>query len=85
MVSNASNLSEQETKIIVRMVTALLDARPSDPIPCMYSFLKQVQSGIKKPKVITVNEVNTIINLRRHVVKGVNHPTHMFILGNQRK
>ena len=67
MVSNASNLSEQETKIIVRMVTALLDARPSDPIPCMYSFLKQVQNGVKKPKVISVNEVNTIINLRKEV------------------
>jgi hypothetical protein len=63
----ASSLTDTETKIIVRMVTALLDARPSDPVPCMYSFLKQIQQGVKKPKVISTNEVSQIINLRKQV------------------
>jgi hypothetical protein len=48
-------------------VTELLNARPSDPVPCMYSFLKQKQQGVKRPKVISTNEVQEIINLRKQV------------------
>ena len=37
---------EEDRALIVALVKQLLYERPSDPVPFMYSYLKQVSEGV---------------------------------------
>lgn len=54
---------------MVKMVSTLLSAKPSDPVPHIYSFLKEAQKGIplKDIKPITENELNEQRNLKKKI------------------
>ena len=43
----------------------LLSEKPSDPIPFMYSYLKQVSEGVDAPITPKNNEVAEMKNLRK--------------------
>ena len=54
---------------MVKLVTSLLNSKPQDPIPHIYSFLKEMDKGVKPTdaKPITVNEINEVKNLKKKV------------------
>ena len=49
------------------MVMSFRANEPRDPIPHIYSFLKEVQKGVdsKEVKAITENELNELLNLKK--------------------
>ena len=47
------------------MIKQLLILKPSDPIPFIYSFLKQKQAGVENPEMPTNVAVAEIKNLRK--------------------
>lgn len=51
------------------MVVSLLANKPNDPVPHIYSFLKEVQKGVdsKEVKAINENELNELKNLNKKV------------------
>ena len=51
--------------MIVKLVKQLLQDRPSDVVPFMYSFLKQINEGIEDPVMPTNLQVAEIKNLRK--------------------
>ena len=42
-------VKEDDRLVIVNLVKQLLHEKPSDPIPFMYSYLKQISEGIEHP------------------------------------
>lgn len=59
---------DPSTKDVMQdMVVSLLANKPTDPIPHIYSFLKEVQKGVdsKEVKAITENELNELLNLKK--------------------
>ena len=59
---------DPNTKDVMQdMVVSLLANKPTDPIPHIYSFLKEVQKGVdsKEVKAITENELNELLNLKK--------------------
>lgn len=68
--SAANSLVNQETKeIMVKLVTSLLTARPTDPVPHIYSYLQEIQKGVPPNEImpITENEINELRNLEKKV------------------
>lgn len=57
--------TDAERKVIVKLVKQLLHDRPSDVVPFMYSFLKQVNEGVADPVMPTNLQVAEIKNLRK--------------------
>ena len=51
--------------MIVNLVKQLLKEKPSDPVPFMYSYLKQYSEGIEKPITPSNLEVAETKNLRK--------------------
>ena len=51
--------------MMVQMVKQLLTLKPQDPVPFIYSFLKQKQQGIETPEMPTNLEVAEVKNLRK--------------------
>jgi hypothetical protein len=59
-----------ETKeIMVKLVTSLLATKPIDPVPHIYSFLKEHQKGIPASQIqtVTTNEINEMKNLKKKI------------------
>ena len=57
----------EDKQLLVNMVRQLLTERPSDPVPFIYSFMKETQQGVANPRGVTNNEVSQIKNLRKKV------------------
>jgi len=51
--------------VIVKLVKQLLHDRPSDVVPFMYSFLKQINEGVESPVMPSNIQVAEIKNLRK--------------------
>ena len=51
------------------MVSTLLSRKPSDPVPHIYSFLKEAKKGIPILEIdpITENELNEMKNLKKKI------------------
>jgi len=49
----------------LKLVTSLLTLKPSDPVPHIYSYIKEIQKGVDPTdiKPITDNELNELKNL----------------------
>lgn len=61
---------DDETKaMMVRMVSTLLSRKPGDPVPHIYSFLKEAKKGIPVREIdpITENELNELKNLQKKI------------------
>ena len=68
--ASADSIITRETKeIMVKLVTSLLTAKPQDPVPHIYSYLKEQHKGIDPAdiKPITDNELNELKNLQKKV------------------
>ena len=64
--SSADSIITRDTKeIMVKLVTSLLTLKPNDPVPHIYSYLKEYQKGIEPSEIqpITDNELNELRNL----------------------
>lgn len=42
---NSSMVNPETKDIMIKIVTALLTAKPSDPVPHIYSYLKEIKRG----------------------------------------
>ena len=51
--------------MIVELVKQLVKEKPSDPVPFMYSYLKQISQGVQEPVLPTNLEVAELKNLRK--------------------
>lgn len=61
---------DDETKaMMVRLVSTLLSRKPTDPVPHIYSFLKEAQKNIPLKEIapITENELNELKNLQKKI------------------
>ena len=58
-------VKEEDRLVIVALVKQLLHEKPSDPIPFMYSYLKQISEGTEKPITPANHEVSEMKNLRK--------------------
>jgi len=58
-------VKEDDRLVIVNLVKQLLHEKPADPIPFMYSYLKQISEGIENPVTPTNGEVAEAKNLRK--------------------
>ena len=59
---------DPQTKDVMQdMVVSLLANKPTDPVPHIYSFLKEVQKGTDSKDVvaITENELNELMNVKK--------------------
>ena len=56
---------KEDRNVIVALVKSLLQERPNDPVPFMYSYLKQAQNGKKNPIPPKNADVAEIKNLRK--------------------
>jgi cAMP-dependent protein kinase regulator len=59
-----------ETKdIMVKLVTSLLTSKPQDPVPHIYSYLKEYHKGVSPGDIvpITENELNELKNLKKKI------------------
>ena len=66
MQADTSSLVKEEDRlVIVKLVKQLLSEKPSDPIPFMYSYLKQVSEGVETPTTPANHEVAEMKNLRK--------------------
>ena len=65
MADTTTIVKEEERQVIVKLVKQLLSEKPSDPIPFMYSYLKQVSEGVDAPITPKNNEVAEMKNLRK--------------------
>ena len=54
---------------MVRLVTSLLTAKPNDPVPHIYSYLREIQNGTEATaiKAISDNELAELKNLEKKV------------------
>jgi len=52
---------------MIKLVTSLLSHKPHDPVPHIYSYLREYSKGIppKEIKPITGNEINELKNLKK--------------------
>uniref|UniRef100_A0A7S3IRJ4 cAMP-dependent protein kinase regulatory subunit n=1 Tax=Strombidium inclinatum TaxID=197538 RepID=A0A7S3IRJ4_9SPIT len=52
---------------MIKLVTSLLSHKPQDPVPHIYSYLKEFNKGVepKEIKPITTNEINELKNLKK--------------------
>ena len=57
--------SEEVRPLILAMIKQLLILKPSDPIPFIYSFLKQTQAGVEAPEMPSNLAVAEVRNLRK--------------------
>ena len=57
--------AEEVRPLLVQMIKLLLVIKPNDPVPFIYSYLKQKQNGIENPELPTNLEVAEIKNLRK--------------------
>jgi len=50
---------------MVKLVTSLLRQRPNDPVPHIFSYLKEYHKGVHPDQImpITDNEINELKNL----------------------
>ena len=63
---SADSIITRDTKeIMVKLVTSLLTQKPNDPVPHIYSYLKEQQKGLDPSQIqpITDNELNELKNL----------------------
>ena len=58
-------MKEEDRQAIVSLVKHLLQQKPQDPIPFIYSYLKQVSKGVANPVTPTNLEVAEMKNLRK--------------------
>lgn len=61
---------DPNTKDVMQdMVVSLLANKPNDPVPHIFSFLKEVQKGVdsKEARAITENELNELMNVKKKV------------------
>ena len=59
---------DSSTKDVMQnMVVSLLANKPTDPVPHIYSFLKEIQKGVDIKDVVAINEneLNELQNLRK--------------------
>lgn len=64
-MEQANLVKEEDRMVIVQLVKKLLNEKPQDPIPFMYTYLKQVGEGIEVPELPSNKEVAEIKNLRK--------------------
>ena len=57
--------AEEVRPLMVAMIKQLLTLKPSDPIPFIYSYLKQKQQGVENPQMPTNLVVAEVKNLRK--------------------
>ena len=65
-----NSIVTNETKeIMVKLVTSLLRQRPTDPVPHIYSYLKEHHKGVAPGDIvpITDNEINELKNLNKQL------------------
>ena len=55
-------IKEEDRQLVVDMVKNLLQDRPMDPVPYMYSYIQQIGQGIEKPVCVTNNEIAAVKN-----------------------
>ena len=65
MQASQDFLSERDRQVVVNLITQLLREKPSDPVPFMYSYLKQVKKGIADPVCPTNKQIAEVKNLRK--------------------
>jgi len=58
-------VKEVDRDMIIKLVKTLLQQKPHDPIPFMYTFLKQKRDGVETPQLPTNLEVAQMKNLRK--------------------
>jgi len=61
---------DQDTKDIMQFVVVkMVQNKPSDPVPHLYSFLQEVNAGVppKDANPITDNEINEASNLQKKI------------------
>lgn len=53
----------------MKLVTSLLTMKPNDPVPHIYSYLKEYHKGLDPSEIepITDNELNELKNLQKKV------------------
>ena len=63
--STDSIITRDTKEIMVKLVTSLLTQKPNDPVPHIYSYLKEYQKGVNPSEIIpiTENELNELKNL----------------------
>lgn len=54
---------------MIKLVTSLLSKKPNDPVPHIYSYLKEYQKGIAPEDIVpmTGNEINEMVNLKKKI------------------
>ena len=70
MTDQENSIVSKETKeIMVKLVTSLLRQRPTDPVPHIYSYLKEHHKGVPPEQIvpITDNEINELKNLNKQL------------------
>ena len=67
--STDSIITHGTKEIMVKLVTSLLTQKPNDPVPHIYSYLKEHQKGLDQSQIkpITDNELNELKNLQKKV------------------
>ena len=54
-----------DRNMVIKLCQSLLKQKPSDPIPFIYTFLKQKRDGIETPILPTNSQVAEMKNLRK--------------------
>ena len=68
--ASTDSIITRDTKdIMIKLVTSLLTSKPNDPVPHIYSYLKEYQKGLDPSEItpITDNELNELKNLNKKV------------------
>ncbi len=60
---NSSIINQQDANVLKKLVTSLLREKPNDPVPFIYSFLAQAQTGAQQPKPVTNIDIAQIKNM----------------------
>ena len=58
-------VNEDNRLMIVELVKQLVKEKPSDPVPFMYAYLKQISQGVHEPVLPTNLQVAEMKNLRK--------------------
>lgn len=65
MQSPDFQLPPNDRKVVVNLIIQMLREKPADPVPFMYSYLKQIHQGVENPVCPTNKQIAEIKNLRK--------------------
>ena len=67
--SQEAIIASETKEIMVKLVTSLLTSKPNDPVPHIYSYLKEFHKGVEPGEIvpITENELNELKNLQKKI------------------